>query len=217
MQVLRKHIIILIQFCLLVILTVDVYAFDDKPKGSRLYIKPAPKAKKLSFQSGKSVLPFKTPANSLELKTSKTTSLYFNSLLSSRNMPNENQAEMVKVVSNPKTVESTKIEKSKSGQTDEPIERFYNGDGLQVSNIYPNPVDDYGTFEYQFTNANKRTAKIEFYNVLGTPTNIVAQLDRFDKKVKVYLKNLPNGIYFYQLVADGKTLATKKLLIRHAN
>ncbi|HBN06900.1 MAG TPA: T9SS C-terminal target domain-containing protein, partial [Bacteroidales bacterium] len=27
--------------------------------------------------------------------------------------------------------------------------------------------------------------------------------------------DLPNGVYFYSIIGDGKTIATKKLIVKH--
>jgi hypothetical protein len=33
--------------------------------------------------------------------------------------------------------------------------------------------------------------------------------------VNINTSELPNGVYFYSVVADGVTLSTKKLVVRH--
>ncbi|MES2796474.1 MAG: T9SS type A sorting domain-containing protein [Bacteroidota bacterium] len=193
------------------------YAFGEHPKGSRLYIKPATKQKTLTFAKGKSVLAFKPLNGSFDLKPTKTVNLYFTNYLINRNLSKSIVKEqssknipVVEAVVYNKPAASTKEEA-------EPGEKLFAVDGLYISNIYPNPADDAGYFDYSFSGNNFKEVKIEFFNVLGSPMNVNLFLDKFDRKTKVNLKEFPNGFYFYQLTGDGKTLATKKLLVRHFN
>jgi Secretion system C-terminal sorting domain len=191
----------------------NVYAFTGPQKGSRLNLKPTIKINTtLTFNKGKSILPFsrKIPS-SIDLKPAKTANLYFSSLLMSRNVNKATKDNSTKVSSSVENVVA------QSNATVEPGEKFFTAEGLYVSNVYPNPADDFGNFDYNFSNNNFRDVKIEFFNVLGTPMNVTLVLDKMDKKVRVSFKEFSNGMYFYQLVADGKTLATKKLLVKHYN
>jgi Secretion system C-terminal sorting domain len=185
----------------------------EPKRGSRLNIKVTIKAKKsLGFSK------FSKPvAPSLELKPAKTVSLYFSNLLINRNLSSivaKEQATKSQVV---KVVNPAEKPNSESVNNLEPGEKFFNADGLIISNIFPNPADDAGYFEYNFSGSNFNDVKIDFFNVLGSSMNTSVYLDKSDHKVKVHLKDFDNGMYFYQLIADGKTLATKKLLVKHFN
>jgi Secretion system C-terminal sorting domain len=195
-------------------------AFAEIPKsGSRLNIKPVTKKKSITFTNGKSVLAFKPKVASFDLKPAKTVNLYFANYLINRNLskPQVKEAAVkpVQIIEVANT--ASKVASNDSEAEAEPGERLITLDGLNISNIYPNPADDNGYFDYTFTANNFKEVKIDFFNVLGSPMNVTVYLEKFDKKVRVNLKEFPNGFYFYQLIADGKTLATKKLLVRHYN
>jgi hypothetical protein len=40
-------------------------------------------------------------------------------------------------------------------------------------------------------------------------------LNKAERKVRVNTKDMPTGLYFYQLSLEGKKVATKKMLVRH--
>lgn len=86
-------------------------------------------------------------------------------------------------------------------------------DKLRVLNAYPNPANEYTEIDYQMS-AGVGTAKISLYNVIG---NNVAEydLDKNDRQLRIQTREMPTGVYFYRLQLEGKTVATKKLLIRH--
>ncbi len=89
---------------------------------------------------------------------------------------------------------------------------FFN-DKLIVSNVFPNPANEFA--EIQFTlSASINEAKITFFSILGLPMKVVV-LNKEDRKVSIPTKEMQNGIYLYQLSVDGKTLATKKLFVKH--
>ena len=92
-------------------------------------------------------------------------------------------------------------------------EHLYSSERITVSNIYPNPASEYAEVDYT-VNPSVRDAKLIFYNVLGSS---VAEynLDRADRKLRVNTREMPSGVYFYQLAVEGKKVATKKMLVRH--
>jgi len=89
---------------------------------------------------------------------------------------------------------------------------LYQGDRIFVSHLYPNPAADYAIVDYQFS-GNNQEVKIAFYNVLGTVVKEI-DLDRDDRSAKISLRDLNSGLYMYQLLVDGKPVATKKLMVR---
>ncbi|MFN3488272.1 MAG: T9SS type A sorting domain-containing protein [Emticicia sp.] len=92
-------------------------------------------------------------------------------------------------------------------------DKLYSNDKITVSNIYPNPANDYATVDYVIT-GNVNEASMSFYNLLG---NEVAsyELDKFDRRLKIQTTNWDSGIYLYQLIVDGKKVVTKKLIVAH--
>lgn len=92
-------------------------------------------------------------------------------------------------------------------------DRLFVDNELSISNIYPNPANDVAYLDYKLNNSNK-AAKVSFHNILGGQMGDY-DLDSFDNKLTVQTRTWDNGVYFYQLILDGKKVATKKLLVRH--
>lgn len=90
---------------------------------------------------------------------------------------------------------------------------MYASDQLTVSNIYPNPANDFADIDYAMSNG-VGSASITLLNILGSP---IAEytLDRNERKVRLQTRDLPTGYYFYQLSVEGAKVATKKLLVKH--
>lgn len=87
---------------------------------------------------------------------------------------------------------------------------FYN-DRIQVSHVYPNPASDFVDLDYQV--AGNQELRVSFYNVLGEQVKEFA-LDRDQRTIRVSLRDFSNGMYLYQLFIDGRSVATKKLIVR---
>jgi hypothetical protein len=92
-------------------------------------------------------------------------------------------------------------------------DRLFSNEKLTVSNIYPNPANDYATVDYVIT-GNVNDVSMSFYNLLGHEV-AAFDLDKSDRKLKVQTTSWDSGLYLYQLVVDGKKVVTKKLLVRH--
>ncbi|MEY2761435.1 MAG: hypothetical protein RLZZ96_1335 [Bacteroidota bacterium] len=89
---------------------------------------------------------------------------------------------------------------------------LFQGDRIFVSHLYPNPALDFAQVDYQFS-GNNQEVKITIYNVLGLLVKEI-DLDKDDRSVKISLRELNSGLYMYQLLVDGKPVATKKLMVR---
>lgn len=89
---------------------------------------------------------------------------------------------------------------------------LFQGDRIFVSHLYPNPAAEYALVDYQFS-GNTQEVKIAIYNVLGLVVKEV-ELDKDDRSAKISLRELNSGLYMYQLLVDGKPVATKKLMVR---
>jgi hypothetical protein len=84
---------------------------------------------------------------------------------------------------------------------------------VKVSNIYPNPANDYAYLDYT-VNGNFNSANVSFFNLLGKQVSEYP-LSKSSEKLKINTSNWESGIYMYQLIIDGKKITTKKLLVRH--
>jgi hypothetical protein len=94
-----------------------------------------------------------------------------------------------------------------------PEEQLYSSDRITVSNIYPNPASDFAEFDYTI-HGSVQDAKVIFYNVLGSPVAEYA-LNKNERNLHINTREMPTGMYFYQLAVEGKKVATKKMLVRH--
>jgi len=92
-------------------------------------------------------------------------------------------------------------------------EQLYNNEKISVTNIYPNPASEYAELDYNIT-GSVRDARLIIYNVLGSQMAELP-LNKNDRKLRVNTKDMPTGLYFYQLSLDGQKVATKKMLVRH--
>lgn len=113
------------------------------------------------------------------------------------------------IVSKPKPTVSSKLVFNNKSIED----NLFVDDKIVVSNVYPNPANDYANIDYNIKD-NSAKATLSFHNLVGSQLKAV-DLDSFERKVSVSTRNWENGIYFYQLIIDGKKVATKKLLVRH--
>jgi hypothetical protein len=89
---------------------------------------------------------------------------------------------------------------------------MYTGNGISVSNVYPNPVVDFATIDFTMENTFE-DAKIVFYNVLGDKM-LDIPLNRLESSIKIPADGLKVGVYFYTLYLDNKGVVTKKLIVR---
>ena len=90
---------------------------------------------------------------------------------------------------------------------------FFVNEKIRVMNVFPNPASDYAQIDYQLS-ASPSEAKIVLYNTLYVSVGEY-NLDRSDRQLRLPTREIPTGVYFYQLLLDGKKVATKKLLVRH--
>lgn len=81
-----------------------------------------------------------------------------------------------------------------------------------LSSAYPNPANTKFTVDYQLH--EQGTALLVLQNVLGS---IVREepISSESGKIQMNVSDLPEGIYIYSLNLNGKSLVTRKLLIRH--
>jgi len=74
--------------------------------------------------------------------------------------------------------------------------------------VYPNPADD--VFFVNVT-TNSNDVEMSLYNILGES---VSTQKLTDGKNQVDVSDLTSGVYFYAIRKNGKTVETKKLIVR---
>lgn len=85
-------------------------------------------------------------------------------------------------------------------------------DKLVVGNLYPNPANEYVDVDYQIS-GSVNEVKISFFNILGQVVKELI-LEKDQKNVRINLRDLNSGLYIYQLEVDGRSLVSKKLILR---
>jgi hypothetical protein len=193
----------------------NTFAQTDSRHKSRLDIKPKTKTTSSSVLFKKTSFSFFQPTflsldRNINYQRSTVINQYFtNSFLL---QPIKNQV----VKSESLAVQSAVAVVEKENKLEEFIsseDRLFSSDKLTVSNIYPNPADDHADVDYIIASSVGET-KITFYNVLGNEMKEEI-LDKDQRKMRVSTREWNNGIYLYQLSSEGKSLVTKKLLVRH--
>lgn len=89
---------------------------------------------------------------------------------------------------------------------------LFSGDRILVSHVYPNPSSDFVDVDFLIS-APYKEVKLVFYNILGQQMKDVL-LERDQKSVRIFLREFSSGMYLYQLEIEGRSVATKKLIIR---
>lgn len=77
--------------------------------------------------------------------------------------------------------------------------------------VYPNPAQDKLTIELE----REISTSIDFvmYDVLGN-LHLQQSISPFNKQLQIEQLQLPNGLYFYALSAQGKSLASGKVMVQ---
>ncbi|MFL0162538.1 T9SS type A sorting domain-containing protein [Aquirufa salirivi] len=89
---------------------------------------------------------------------------------------------------------------------------LFQSDRLVVSNLYPNPASDYADIDFQMLTSNQEV-KIVMYNILGQEIKELI-LDKDQRNARISLRDFNSGMYMYQLMIDGRSIVTKKLIVR---
>lgn len=89
---------------------------------------------------------------------------------------------------------------------------LFQSDRLVVSNLYPNPASEYADIDFQMATSNQEV-KIVVYNILGQEIKELI-LDRDQRNARISLRDVNSGMYMYQLMIDGRSIVTKKLIVR---
>ncbi len=81
-----------------------------------------------------------------------------------------------------------------------------------ITNASPNPADGLTSLSYNLNSA--KDARLVIYNVLGTAVKEIKLTDKSSTLI-ITTSDLKSGVYFYSLIADGKSVASKKLIVAH--
>ncbi len=194
---------ILFSTMLLALLGTSALAQTKSPRQSRLDIGKKPKPVVLSKALIKYPLKSDFKLGEIRLKQPDVVNMYFKNLL---------LAPSVKGVTAVKNTENNLVESNKF-EAAEKNDRLFSNERITVSVAYPNPANESATIDYHFLN-NSSEAKISLHNLFASQV-AEYQLDKSDKKLIIPTENLASGVYYYQLVVDGKTVNSKKIIIRH--
>jgi hypothetical protein len=83
-----------------------------------------------------------------------------------------------------------------------------------VSNPMPNPAATSFNLNYKLGSASQDNAKMVIYNMLGERVMETAVTEA-EGTVKMDVSALNAGVYFCSLESEGKTLATRRLVVSH--
>jgi len=86
-------------------------------------------------------------------------------------------------------------------------------DKLVFKGPYPNPASQITSFEYNLPSSAK-SARLIVRNSLGVEVEN-SMLDNQSGKKSINVSSYPSGIYFYTLIVDGKTIQSKKMIVKH--
>lgn len=176
--------------------------------GSRLNMvgkKKAPASQNIKFSNFSGGVSYKP----LTLQNPKALNRFYTSFLFASGNPADNNTLAAEVAEKGSERKSPALEAQMRAE-----ELLFVNDKISVSNVYPNPASEYAELDFTIS-TGLRDAKLTFYNVLGSQVLQEFTLNRNDRKLRVNTKDLPTGLYFYQLSVDGKKVATKKMLVRH--
>ena len=84
---------------------------------------------------------------------------------------------------------------------------------FKLEQNYPNPFNSSTNFKFQI--AKFSDVKVTLYDILGremgNPVNDMLKPGVYE--INVDGTNYPSGVYFYQLLADGNIIDTKKFIV----
>lgn len=208
-----RHIFYFLYILLLgAIATGSVYAQE---KGSRLNMAGKNKPTVPNRKSPLSFSPYKVSNQPLILEKSSAVSTYYRTLLFGNThdtaaLSEDGREVETSEASAPQVMSPKPVSFENSSQENE---NLYVNDRIAVKNLYPNPANEYALLQYNM-GLDIKDAKVSLYNVLGATVKEYS-LNRQSQQLHVDTRQLPNGVYFYQLTVDGQKVATKKLLVRH--
>jgi Secretion system C-terminal sorting domain len=194
---------ILFATMLIALIGTSALAQTKSPRQSRLDIGKKPKPVVLTKAFIKYPLRSDFKLGEIRFKQPDVVNQYFKNLLLA---PTAKAATTIKIAEN-NSVEASKHEANEKG------DKLFANDRVVVSVAYPNPANESTSIDYHFLNQNAE-AKVSLYSILASQV-AEYQLDKSDKKLVIPTESLASGVYYYQLVIDGKMVNSKKIIIRH--
>jgi hypothetical protein len=82
----------------------------------------------------------------------------------------------------------------------------------EIGYAYPNPASLQFTVDYSIT--AQEPALLLLRNILGTTVR-EESVSGGNGKIHIDISDLPEGMYFYSLLINGKSISSRKLVIRH--
>mgnify|MGYP003667480418 FL=1 len=111
---------------------------------------------------------------------------------------------------NSMSVESTPEEVQERLQTIIDVE-LSDKNNIVLNQNVPNPFAERTVITFSIPETVQK-AQIHFYDGMGKLINTVDIDDRGNGQINVYANDLSTGVYTYSLVADGKIVATKRMM-----
>ncbi|MCB0755898.1 MAG: T9SS type A sorting domain-containing protein [Flavobacteriales bacterium] len=91
------------------------------------------------------------------------------------------------------------------------IQDVFLGNQSGISESYPNPAKSVAKINYALS-AGWNKAELMIYSMLGAQVRKINLLED-QGTLKLNVSDLPSGMYFYTLMVDDKSIATKKMLV----
>jgi hypothetical protein len=197
MKLILYFILFVSLFCSFFLGVTSVYAQNEKYKS------------RLTFKKNQSAYIPKLPILLAKRSFKVQSSLETNLDMKSNNYLSQFFKSTFTVNSYPK---SESIFDKKTWESNETNEYLFISEKLLVSNLYPNPATDFVDVDYKISNLGLEV-RLRLFNVLGQEVKDLV-LDPDQKNVRWQLRELNSGMYIYQLIVDGKSLISKKIIIR---
>jgi hypothetical protein len=183
--------------------------------GSRLNMGQKRDASKIMANKSRTLFNIKTGTDrTIRIVPSKAINSYYRTVLLS-GTATSTQSEIANVRNRTTNSEAVSVANESKNGTDvlKSEDQMFANDKITVRNVYPNPANDFADIDYAFT-GNVNDAKILIYNVLLSSVGDY-ELNKNEKQLRVQTSDMPSGVYYYQLMLEGKKVATKKLIVRH--
>lgn len=82
----------------------------------------------------------------------------------------------------------------------------------ELSVAYPNPAGTYTRIDYELS-LSAKDAVIKIYNILGSEIRKIELANR-QGTISIDTDSMTEGMYLYSLVVNGKTVSTKKFIVK---
>jgi len=83
---------------------------------------------------------------------------------------------------------------------------------VNISNIFPNPANNFVTVNYDLNGATN--ARIEIRNILGSIVR-TQEVSGNSGQINIDVSDLTNGVYFYSFIVNDMPIKATKLVVQH--